>query len=336
MFTVGPHAGAHRVALRAGVCVAVPLLLLVLTDHIAWSAYAAFGAFTSLYGRANNHAERLGMQASAGFVLVTSVMLGILVGLMPETKWLIVVFGALLAVLASIVSDTFVWHPPGPLFPVFALSVCATIPPAPHNLLTGFLVATASALFSMVVGYVGVLRHPDAERFVPTLRRSAWVVLANPMLRRHLVRAFLAVTISGALGTLLGGQHPYWAMVAAVAGLSGRHMRARVTRALHRLVGTWLGVAVAAPFLLLYPRGVWAVVLIIAFQIGAELFVGRNYMVALLSITPLALLMGQLVHEVPVTGLLVDRALETLLGCAVALVVLYFVRDHRHSPMDRD
>lgn len=47
----GPHAGAHRVAVRAGVSVLVPLLLLWATDHTHWSIYAAFGAFTSLYGR---------------------------------------------------------------------------------------------------------------------------------------------------------------------------------------------------------------------------------------------------------------------------------------------
>ena len=45
---VGPHDGAHRVALRAGVSVLLPLLLLVLAGHAGWTPYAAFGAFTSL------------------------------------------------------------------------------------------------------------------------------------------------------------------------------------------------------------------------------------------------------------------------------------------------
>ena len=46
--------------------------------------------------------------------------------------------------------------------------------------------------------------------------------------------------------------------------------------------------------------------------------------------TPLALMMGQIVHEVPVGPLLVDRAVETLIGCGVALVVLLVVRDPAH------
>ena len=42
---VAPHAGAHRVALRAGTSVLVPLVVLQLLDRPEWSIYAAFGAF---------------------------------------------------------------------------------------------------------------------------------------------------------------------------------------------------------------------------------------------------------------------------------------------------
>ena len=55
LLAIGPHRGAHRVALRAGVSVLVPLLVLVLLGHVEWTSYAAFGAFTSLYGR--NHSR---------------------------------------------------------------------------------------------------------------------------------------------------------------------------------------------------------------------------------------------------------------------------------------
>ncbi|MFC3591949.1 FUSC family protein [Microbacterium barkeri] len=60
-----------------------------------------------------------------------------------------------------------------------------------------------------------------------------------------------------------------------------------------------------------------ALILIIAvMQLGAELFIGRNYTVALLFITPLALCMVQLGHPLPVAQLMADRAIETVLGVA--------------------
>ncbi|WP_370633512.1 FUSC family protein [Dermacoccus sp. Tok2021] len=51
-------------------------------------------------------------------------------------------------------------------------------------------------------------------------------------------------------------------------------------------------------------------------QAAAELFVGRNYGIALIFVTPLALLMGQLGHEVAVGPLLFDRAAETAVAAS--------------------
>ena len=66
LLTVGPHAGAHRVALRASVSVVVPLLALWATGHLPWSIYAVFGAFASLYGRERTDRARLTLQVEAG------------------------------------------------------------------------------------------------------------------------------------------------------------------------------------------------------------------------------------------------------------------------------
>ena len=66
-----------------------------------------------------------------------------------------------------------------------------------------------------------------------------------------------------------------------------------------------------------------AIVLVAAaLQITTEMLVGRNYGLALVFITPMALLMGQLAVEQPVGPLLVDRLVETVIGTAVALAVV--------------
>ena len=63
-------------------------------------------------------------------------------------------------------------------------------------------------------------------------------------------------------------------------------------------------------------------VVIAALQVAAELLVGRNYAVAMLVITPLALLMGQTAHEQPVGALLFDRGVETVIGSTVGLLLI--------------
>ena len=108
-----------------------------------------------------------------------------------------------------------------------------------------------------------------------------------------------ALLVSGAIATGLGWQYHYSAMVAAVTVLSGPDLASRLTRGLHRVVGAVLGLGVAAPIRGWAPQGVVAVLVIVVLQALTELVVGRNYAVALLFITPLALMMGQLVHTSP-------------------------------------
>ncbi|HEY4898144.1 MAG TPA: hypothetical protein VIH79_00300, partial [Candidatus Nanopelagicaceae bacterium] len=57
-------------ALRIGVSIATPLVILKLTGHLDWTLYAIFGGFTSTYGRTASHKDRFKMQAAAGTLIV--------------------------------------------------------------------------------------------------------------------------------------------------------------------------------------------------------------------------------------------------------------------------
>ncbi len=125
--------------------------------------------------------------------------------------------------------------------------------------------------------------------------------------------------MAGTIATAAGLGHPYWACLTAVVPMAAPNTRARLLRAAHRLVGTGLGLLVAAVLLALHPTGWTVVVLVAAAQFGAELFVLRNYSLALVFITPLALLMTTMASSVAPRGLLTDRAIETALGVAVGV-----------------
>lgn len=87
----GARTTANRVALRAGVSVLVPLLVLVLVGRVEWTPYAAFGAFTSLYGRNHARAERAGMQVVptsvpiAAAVAASSVLVSLAIALVGRS-----------------------------------------------------------------------------------------------------------------------------------------------------------------------------------------------------------------------------------------------------------
>jgi len=52
------------------------------------------------------------------------------------------------------------------------------------------------------------------------------------------------------------------------------------------------------------------------------LIVGRHYGVALLFITPMAMLMGQLAAPLPVGLLLFDRGVQTVIGSAIGILLI--------------
>jgi len=324
LLTLGPHAGAHRIALRSAVSVVVPLLVLWGTDHLAWSIHAVFGAFTSLYGRDRTDRARLSLQVEAGITQVAVVTLGVLVGLSDQRAWLSVPLAAVVAVGASYESTRRGWHPPGSLFQVFAFAAVASAPATSADVAPAVLVSAASALFAVLVGMAGPA--------VRSVRTATPLAPARPIggavegVTRYALQSGLGVLVAGVVATSAGIGRPYWAMVSAVVPLVARDLTVQVTRGLHRVVGTGLGLLVAWAFFALDVRGLALVVLVAALQAGAELLVGRNYALALVWVTPLALLMVHLVAPVPTGDLLRDRGVETVIGVVVGIVVGFLSR----------
>jgi hypothetical protein len=328
---VAPHAGAHRVALRVGLSILVPLLVLQLLGRPEWSIYAAFGSFPALYGRNRVHLSRLRMQLTLGVVLVAAITAGAAVGVSDARSWLSVPLAALLAGVIALLSDAQDWHPPGPLFVVFAFTACASLPGDAAQVGTAALVGAAAAAFAVVVGVVGWVRRPMPYR--PAAERpGVGALLRQRRVRMHVVRYVVAVLVAGSLATASGIGHPYWAMVSAVVPMAAPDLAGQLVRGAHRLLGTLVGLLLATLVLSLPLRGLLLVGVVVLLQVGAELLVGRNYGLALIFVTPLALLLGQLAVAHPPGQLLLDRGVETLVGVAVAVTITALTRERSAYP----
>lgn len=333
LLDVGPHDRAHVAAIRAGVSVALPLLLVWFLGRPEWAPFVAFGAMTGIYGRNVSRRHRAAMQAQAAVSLVVAVGLGTIVSMHPDRDWLVVVLGATFAAVVSVAADLLRWRPPGPLFQLFGFAVCAnTADSGWATVGIGVGMASASALFAILFSLVG--RRETQYRPAPGLPgpRQAWDFFRSGATMRHVVRMGGATLLTGALTTMMGIGHPYWGMVAAAAPLAAPTTTHQVLRGLHRIIGTFGGLGIAALCLVFLPQGLPVVLGIIVFQAGAELFVVRNYTLGLLSITPLALLMGHLVHPQPVGTVLADRALETVVGVLLSLALTFLTHADDDAP----
>ncbi|MFP5346092.1 MAG: FUSC family protein, partial [Actinomycetes bacterium] len=303
--------------------VLVPQVVVLSLGRPDWSLYAAFGAFTSLYGRGHVHLSRAAMQVSAGACLTAAVVLGVLVGTSQSRAWIAVGVATVVAALVAALSAAQDWHPPGPLFAIFGFGATASFSHPSSHLGAAAAVTAATASFAVLVGNAGAYLRRD--RGQPVRLAPAWTW--EP------ARYAVAVLLAGSAATAVGIGHPYWATVAAVVPLSARGLTAQLVRAGNRMIGTLLGLVPSAALLALHLRPLPTVLVVAGLQIGAELLVGRHYGLALLFITPMALLMGQVAAPRPIGQLLFDRGAETVIGALIGggIVLLGARLQHRRT-----
>lgn len=319
LWRFGPHTTDHWAALRVGLANAGPLLLLYALGRDELMIYAVFGAFASVYARNAVHLTRLRVQLVAGVALVLSIAAGGLVGLSPQRGLLIVPVAAVWVAAVALLGDRVRWTPPGPLFQLFGLAAIAMIGAPPHQAALGVLVAVGTVAWALLIGYGGrVVRRLSR---MPHPYRPGAQPPASPQPWGDAALFGVGVLVAGAIPTLVGIGHPYWAMVSVVAGLSGAGAAQRVLRATHRFVGTLVGLALGWGILALHPSTLATVLVVIALTAAIELFVLRNYSAAMAFMTPLVLLMGALGGAVDVDELIAQRAIETLIGVAVAIAL---------------
>lgn len=321
--TLGEARGEFVPAVRISFSVAVPLVILLFLGRLDLSLFASFGTFSSLYGRFVPTRERVRQQAIAGGALVACEVFATaarhaeaLVPTLPGA-WIVVIVGTIVAALTSGLVPRFSLRPRGVLFFVFASTAIATSPhvfPLWIPLVFGGGSVMISLAFSVLFHVLG---EANTGRPVPVSERVSVADYAQDA-----GRFASAALIAGSISTALMIPSPYWAQVAAVAPLSETRRVGQVNRALHRVVGTVLGVAIAA-FLMSFPSQPWqTVVWIVAMQFLAEMFVTRNYSFGLVFVTPLALLMVHLANPARHYEMLVPRIVETSIGAGVGIVVV--------------
>ncbi|MGO1861305.1 MAG: FUSC family protein [Agrococcus casei] len=135
------------------------------------------------------------------------------------------------------------------------------------------------------------------------------------------LRAVVAVLLAGTIATAAGIGHPFWAMIAAVVPISMHRIRHQVVRSSHRVVGTLLGLGLSA-VILLGEIPPWSLLILLPLlQFAVEFVVGRNYAMACIFITPLAIVLTFLAFPVPIESLMFDRLIETVIGVVVGMAV---------------
>jgi uncharacterized membrane protein YgaE (UPF0421/DUF939 family) len=226
---------------------------------------------------------------------------------------------ALVAGIAVLLTRRLSVPPPGALMPVLVCATATQIPldTAPLADRVGLVALGAALAWLVVMAGAPFRKRFDTPSPAPSLA-PPW-----PQILRATGRGAAGTGAAALVALLLGLPRPDWAAVACAAVLVHDATRRTVRRAGHRALGTAAGIGLAGLALAVVPGVLALVVLVVVLQFVVELVVARNYTLAVVFITPLALLQGALASgqlDGPVLGLLAGRLVETAIGCTLAVL----------------
>lgn len=316
------------VALQAALSMFVPVALFTLFGQPAMGMMAASGAFTTIYLVGAAPRVRIRLLPVIGVAILGFAAIGTLLAPFPILAAIGLV---VVSVIAAALHYGFRLGPPGPVFfvLVYGLATHLTGVSGGRRLVEPlvFLAALAAgALIAYLVAVAAFLITVTRGGTPPPVRTQ---IARRPQLDRDTAALLLRVALVAVAGTLLSmllvdPQRAYWTVCAGIAVI-GVNVGRRVAfiRGSQRFLGTLVG---AGLFALLGSLPVPAFVLpflLAGLQFAIEIFVVRNYALALVFITPLVLFIisaaAGAVGGLP-WDLIVERVVDTLIGAVLGAV----------------
>jgi uncharacterized membrane protein YccC len=192
-----------------------------------------------------------------------------------------------------------------------------------HDALTGAVRLLSGQQVAPPPGLDGPPGRPGQARprLWQRLDRAMDQVRGGRLIRTFALRLMASIGLAAVVSEVLPLQRSYW-VVLTVAIVLKPDLGSVFARALQRGIGTIVGAVIGAIILAIVPYGLW---LLIPFAVLAALLPygrSRNYGLFSTLQTPLVVLLIDLLDR---TGwrLAEARLLDTLIGCAIALVVGY-------------
>jgi hypothetical protein len=313
---------------QVGAALGIPLTIFTLTGHQAEGLIASLGAFTAIYKAPMRRVDRLRSLPviGAGFVLAS------IIGVMASySTWLMPASLILVAAVATGTALRVTLGPPGPMMFMLVTGVTAYMStPASRG---GPGLDRMTIPLYVAIGAAGAVLVIVAPLLLPSIRRREGapsplhLLFPSDQLDRAsliiLLRVMTAVSVATLIAIPGDFGHAYWVVYIAGVLLQTTHsLRLTLVRAVHRVFGTLIGLGMFALVLLFKPDDLWLVLVLVALQGITEVVVTRNYGLALVFITPLALTIGTSGGSGDVSTVVSDRVVDTLLGSLMAVFVL--------------
>ncbi len=316
--------------MHAGLAMGLPVAIFTFLGQQSMGLMASLGGFVSLYCADRSTKDRAIALPFVALGLLIASGLGILSAF---NEWLTIVSLILVTALSVVFTIGIQLGPPGPIMFILISAVSNHLA-APialggaaiqgHLILVLIAIGSAIAYFVVIILSLLIRQNNTDEKAVPPPSLSMDVHF-DRVAASMAVRIIVCVAVASLISKPLEAHRSYWVVLAAVAVLQGGNNNKRTTtlRAIERLLGTLLGVAVFEVIALIEPTGLWVVFIIMLLQFATQVVIARNYTLALIFITPLALVTTTIGHLRESSVSVQGRIIDTVSGSVIALLIFW-------------
>ncbi len=293
-----------------------PMMTGAYFGHMEYGQASALGGVVLIHMTATPLAHRMVWLMACAFGVTACFTLGVICHFFP---WATVPVLGAMAMVVMVVCRFFDVGMPGGLFFVMAAAIGVYLPIGLLDVPLYVGLVFMGALLSCAIGFAYSLIAVHLRPPVPVPERSPATfdrVLFDPLI------IGLSVAAAIALAQALDLDKPYWAPVSCLAVIQGVTFQSVWEKQFHRLIGTAIGLGLAALILLL-PLTPWTIsVVMMMLALTIETAIVRHYGFAVIFITPMTILLAEasvLGQGVSPATVIEARMLDTLLGCAVGV-----------------
>src|SRR5690606_22057466 len=317
---------AWHLPIVAGLCVGIPLLIGLLINDIEAGKLATLGALTILYIQSNKLVNRMVILMVCGFGFILSFSYGLIFSF---NLWLTPVFLGLYTFGVHYALNRLeLTKPPGNFFFIMVAAIAITMPAhysdissSIGNFAMGVMIACVIALLYSIIALNKISDTPA----VVVVQKNLYINITESIIYSVMVAVALLV------GIILKLENPYWVPISCMAVMQGISTKHIWTRAMQRILGTFLGLGLTWLILEMDITVLGICISILILQTIVEFLIVRNYAIAAMFITTLTILLAEpniSLLETP-DHLMITRFFDIVVGSIIGAVGGWFLYNEK-------
>lgn len=293
-----------------------------LQHEMAFASFGALGIITFNYYKPLPRKYLIKYLFSIGIFMASSNLLGMFAS---HFRWTAPIVVGLVAFFGRFLFRVYKIEKPGPYFSVMFVSIGVSsnlkfsqIPLMTLFFMIGVLIAVIIALIFSLFDKRATTVDTQQAGFKERITADPSVIIDSYFYGAIL---FFATYLSFSLKLY----NPYWLVVSCAAILQGNNFKDVFSRNFQRIIGTIIGLIIAAIMLDIHWSTLNQMFVISILYMIVDFFKKKNYTVLLIFSTPMALMLSNLVHHQYISTLIQYRFISILLGSLSGLISAWLI-----------